>query len=206
MSRDYKSPPPKPVPSGNGSSKFLVGVVIGLFLGLGIALAVALFIQKSPSPFIDPAKSSDKEKLAKNGKEEPKQPPSAGQPEKTDAKQNEKPRFDFYKILPGVEEPVTEQEIKQAAEKTVGAPGEVYFLQAGSFQAAADADNLKAKLTLLDLPTSIQTADLQDKGVWHRVRVGPFKTLDEINRARATLGQNNVQSSLVKIRDNAIGR
>jgi cell division protein FtsN len=195
MSRDYKSPPPKPAASSGG--KFFVGMVIGLFLGLGIALAIALYIKNGPSPFVEPPKPA--EKPAK------KEDPKAGMAGET--KTEEKRRFDFYKILPGVEEPVTEQEIKQAAEKAGAAgPGEVYFLQAGSFQSEADADNLKAKLALLGLEANIQTADLPDKGKWHRVRVGPYTKIDEINRARATLAQNAIQANLVKIKDAAASR
>jgi cell division protein FtsN len=32
----------------------------------------------------------------------------------------------------------------------------------------------------------------------HRVRVGPFRDPDEMNRARALLAQNGVQASVVK--------
>lgn len=112
----------------------------------------------------------------------------------------DKPRFDFYTILPGSEQPVSEQEIKQAA-KQEGAAKESYFLQVGSFQAAAEADNMKARLALLGLEALIQTADIPDKGVWHRVRIGPFSNIEDMTRSRTLLAQNDIPSSLVKIKE-----
>jgi cell division protein FtsN len=52
----------------------------------------------------------------------------------------------------------------------------------------------------------IQTADIPDKGVWHRVRIGPFTNIDDMNRTRSTLVQNNILSSLVKIHDTPAAR
>jgi cell division protein FtsN len=115
-------------------------------------------------------------------------------------KPSDKPRFDFYTILPGSETPVSEQEIKQAA-KQEGAAKDSYFLQVGSFQAAAEADNMKARLALLGLEAVIQTADIPEKGVWHRVRIGPFTNIEDMNRSRALLAQNDISSSLVKVKE-----
>jgi cell division protein FtsN len=75
---------------------------------------------------------------------------------------------------------------------------DVFYLQVGSFQKAADADNLKAKLALTGLYASVQEVNIPDKGTMHRVRVGPFRDPDEMNRARALLAQNGVQASVVK--------
>ena len=112
----------------------------------------------------------------------------------------DKPRFDFYTILPGSEVPVSEQEVKQVA-KQEGTVKDNYFLQVGSFQAAAEADNMKARLALLGLEASIQTADIPDKGVWHRVRIGPFANIEDMTRSRALLAQNDIPSSQVKIKE-----
>ena len=78
------------------------------------------------------------------------------------------------------------------------APVETFFLQVGSFQKAADADNLKAKLALTGLDASVQEVSIPDKGTMHRVRVGPFRDPDEMNKARALLAQSGVQGSVIK--------
>ncbi|HSN38909.1 MAG TPA: SPOR domain-containing protein, partial [Burkholderiales bacterium] len=111
-----------------------------------------------------------------------------------------KPRFDFYKILPGNEEPVTEQQMKEAQKKPPEAK-DAFFLQAGAFPNASDADNLKARLALLGVEASIQTTTVPDKGVWHRVRVGPYTSIEELTRIRNTLKQDGIETTLVKVRE-----
>ena len=68
-------------------------------------------------------------------------------------------------------------------------------MQAGSFAKADDADKIKAKLALLGIEASTQTATIPDKGVWYRVRLGPYKNADEMNRVRSFLKQNGVDST-----------
>ena len=75
----------------------------------------------------------------------------------------------------------------------------MFFLQVGSFQKAADADNLKAKLALTGLYAAVQEVNIPDKGTMHRVRVGPFRDPDEMNKARALLSQNGVQGTVIKL-------
>jgi cell division protein FtsN len=48
---------------------------------------------------------------------------------------------------------------------------------------------------------SIETTTLPEKGVWHRVRMGPYTSVEELNRIRDTLKQNGVQTTLVKARE-----
>ena len=190
INRDYK----KSSNSSKSGNPMITGMVIGILLGLAIALAVALYINSAPSPF---RQQPPPPKATPEAKPGAKLPPAqnGGKPSaKADAEKN---RFTYYDILPGTEQPVTEQEIKQAPQGK-----EQYFLQAGSFQTEVEANNLKAKLALMGVEALIQTASVPDKGVWHRVRVGPFTDIEEMNKARATLSQNGVQSSLIKVLEN----
>lgn len=201
MSRDYKKTD-RPSPKKGGSPLFS-GILIGLVAGLAVAIGVAVYINFSPKPFVSrdkpPAQPAEAAQAPAKGSDAAQKPAPADTPDKND-KTSGKPRFDFYTILPGSEEPVSEQELKQA-KKPEGAAKEGYFLQVGSFQAAAEADNMKARLALLGLEAVIQTANIPDKGVWHRVRIGPFASIDDMNRARALLAQNNLSSSLVKMHE-----
>ena len=130
--------------------------------------------------------------------------PFLGRPKRrvnhTIAAPDSKPRFDFYKILPG-EQTASDQQFKDAQKAPATGERETFFLQAGAFQNAPDADNLKARLALVGVEATIQTATLPDKGVWHRVRVGPYTSVEELNRARDALKQNGVQTTLVKARE-----
>jgi cell division protein FtsN len=181
MSRDYKNGGTAP---GRGRPMG-VGVLIGLLLGLCLALGVALIINKGPTPFV--------EKKAGAPAADPAQKPSTAAPGP-----ESKTRFDFYKILPGSEEAVTDKEFKRAA---TPAAKEVYFLQVAAFQNPADADNLKAQLALAGIEAKIQTAQLPDGKTWHRVRIGPFTDMTELNASRATLKQNSMESNLIKVRE-----
>ena len=58
---------------------------------------------------------------------------------------------------------------------------------------------MKASLALLGMEAIVQTATIPDKGVWHRVRVGPFTELSQINSAKADLAQNGFKADLIKV-------
>ncbi len=182
INRDYK----KRVTDGFKSNNPMVtGIVIGVLIGLAIALMVALYINAAPSPFRQQASTSAAGKAA-----------ASPNGQKPNAKaESQKNRFTYYDILPGTERPVTEQEIKQAPQGSK----DQYYLQAGSFPNETDANNLKAKLALMGIEATIQTVSVPDKGVWHRVRVGPFSDAEDMNTARTTLAQNGMQPSLIKV-------
>jgi cell division protein FtsN len=202
--KDYKSRSRSPAqrPARGGT---LLGIFIGLVLGLGIATVIAVYMTKAPVPFVTkPAAQSPKSSqpapdrsLAETAR--PAEQPKAGAPT-AEAPKTDK-RFEFYRILPGQEEPVSEKDLRQAAKKGTAGPRELYVVQAGAFQNPADADNLKARLALIGLQASVEPATLPDKGTWYRVRLGPYAQLDEINRVRGQLAQNGVEASLVKLKE-----
>src|SRR6266511_2846273 len=190
MSFDYKQLSPHSTPDYPGS--FLIGLFFGFLLGLAVAAGIAIYFFKTPIPFADRTRAPEKAPPA--GQAVLPEPPKS-------AKAEDKPRFDFYRILPGKEEPVTERQMREAAKQAgkPGAPKDTYFLQAGSFQNPADADNLKARIALMGLEANVEPANLAEKGVWYRVRLGPYTRVDEINRIRQQLTQNGVDASLVRI-------
>lgn len=204
MSKDFT--PRRAAKKSSGGST-LLGVFIGLILGLALAAGIAVYINKTPIPFLDKSKPAEKAVAPKAGSTTPNLADTLKPaPEKA---AGDKPRFDFYKILPGQEEPVSEQQIKQAAKEAAKATAEgkdlkdVYLLQAGAFQNPADADNLKAKLALIGLEAVVEPTNLAEKGMWYRVRIGPYTKIDDLNRTRSTLAQNGIEATLVKVKDAA---
>ncbi|HZN85869.1 MAG TPA: SPOR domain-containing protein [Burkholderiales bacterium] len=197
---------------------FMLGMFVGLLIGLAIALGVALVLNKTPIPFM----SRDKP-LAEEGKPAGKPPAIAGLPQggpaeamapvpKPAAKAADKPRFDFYKILPGGEEPVSDRELRErlraaaaakSAPAAVPASQDVYFIQAGAFQNPADADNQKARLAILGFESNVEPTNIPDKGTFYRVRLGPYTKVDELNKVRQALAQNGIDANLVKLKDPA---
>ena len=201
MSRDYKN---SGTAASTRGSPMWVGILIGLLVGLCIALGVALYINKGANPFLQ-QKQKAAEKAAEKATEPQKEAQGtetyrsgASTAEKHSRNAEGKPRFDFYKILPGTEEAVTDKEFKRAAP---AATKEVYFLQVAAFQSPSDADNLKARLALAGIEAQIQTATLPDGQVWHRVRVGPFLNQDELGKSRDALKQNRMEANLIKVRE-----
>lgn len=167
-------------PKRSGGSPVFTGVLIGLVLGAVLAVGVALWATGN-NPF----------KLKPASPERTPPPPAAVEPAPP-ATPEAAPSFDFYKVLPGD----APGELPPTPDAAAGTP--LYYLQAGAFQNADDADNLKAQLALLGLEAEIQTSDVADKGVFHRVRVGPFRAMDEVNSTRSLLSQNNIPATLVK--------
>ena len=200
MSMAIRKPRRIPATRKQSAGGFMLGMFVGLIAGLAVSLAIAFYLNKTPVPFLT-AKTKQAEKDAAAGKA----PALAGLPQgAVAAAPAEKPRFDFYKILPGQEEPVSERELRDRMKSGRGqqdGPKDVYFIQAGSFQNPADADNQKARLAILGFESSVEPANLPDKGTWYRVRLGPYNKLDEINRIRQALAQNNIDASLVKIKE-----
>lgn len=191
MTRDYKNSSSTREKKTSKGSPFFSGLLVGLVLGVGISVVLAIFITGGKSPFenkVTPAAVIDPEISV----EAP-----AAIPE-TITETAEKPRFDFYTILPGSETQISEQEIQQKqTQPTV--TNETYFLQVGAFQTEQEADNMKAKLALQGMEAIVQTAEIPEKGTWHRVRVGPFSDINRINSARAQLLENGFTADLVKI-------
>ncbi len=199
MTRDYKnagSRKPAPQPPG------WVWLSLGLLIGLAIALLVYLGgyniseLRNSRSAPVQPEASPPADTRSVSKPPQPQTPPAPAAA---------KPRFDFYTILPEMEVAVPEQETAAKPAQGEGAvpldkPG-AYILQAGSFRSLEEADRLKASLTLLGVEAGIQTVTVNNKDTWHRVQIGPYNDLAEVNQVRARLKQNNIEVVLLKVRN-----
>lgn len=201
--------------SGFGGT--LLGVFIGIALGLALAAGAAFYLTRGGNPYLsasparEPSRDAAREP-AKSGRVEPGA--------------TEKPRFDFYKILPGVEEPRVQARPgeraapdKTAAERAAppdkaiarlddhpasppadgkSRAGERFWLQAGSFASEADAEGLKARLAFAGWEATVQTAMLPDKGVRYRVRLGPYDNTEELTRMKGELGKRGFDVAVIK--------
>ncbi len=213
-----------PPPRRSGAGGTLLGIFIGIVVGLGLAAGVAFWlIRHSPTVQAVAKDARDASRDARGAT------PGAA----------DKPRFDFYKILPGIEEPkvqpkapdrgdraVAEQARDRGADKGAATPpsppsppaatpddekvasvdpsqkgpkaGERYWLQAGSFSAQADAENLRARLALGGWEANVQEGTVADKGVRYRVRMGPYDSPDELARMKADLARRGFDVAVIK--------
>ena len=212
MSRDMK-PRKRSAParkkSGGG---MLVGLFLGLVLGVLVAAGVVWYIFKTPAPFSNKGQpaSTTLPPTVNGGPVALPGKPGDPIPEVTD-----KPRFDFYKILPGnaeaIPDPKSTDQIQVDTKSTEQNPAdavktapekenllkEALFLQTGSFQNPGDADNQKAKLAMMGMEAVVQQVMVQEK-VWYRVRLGPFRKMEDVNRMRSELAGAGLEANVVK--------
>jgi cell division protein FtsN len=174
----------------SGGSSVFTGVLIGLAVGAVLAVGVALFVTGN-NPFKSGVATPETQEITPPPAVEvapTATPDTAPPPVEPEAA----PSFDFYKVLPG-DSPNEPPPVPDTAPNQP-----LYYLQAGAFQNADDADNLKAQLALLGVEAEIQTTEIAGKGMFHRVRVGPMRAMDEVNSTRSLLTQNNIPATLVK--------
>ena len=202
-----RNPGSKPAASRNGVNPLWTGILVGIVVGVGMAAGLTWYLMKSPGTFLqkeqvtvnpsaDAAKPVASVEIAKPAQKSPTVVPGEG---------SGKPRFEFYKVLTdkqdaAVTAPAKRADKPKAADSKVAVtkPATAYephLLQAGSFPKADDAEKLKAKLALLGVEASVQSAAIADKGVWYRVRLGPYKSEEELSRARNFLKQNGVDAT-----------
>lgn len=118
-----------------------------------------------------------------------------------------KPKFDFYTILPETET-VLPPERRAAKSKTAKAKpeqGVTYILQAGSFASFEEADQLKAKLALAGLVAQIQKVTVEGRGEYHRVRLGPYERIDQLDAADLQLQKMDIKAIRLKVKKGAPG-
>ena len=117
----------------------------------------------------------------------------------------EKPRYDFFTVLPEMEVIVPEQELKDSSKPATAstattpppANAEKYLLQVGSFKQSKDAEEMKARLALLGMAANVQTVNV-DGTTWHRVRIGPVSGAREADDYRQRLSNNGIESLVMK--------
>jgi cell division protein FtsN len=225
-----KAPPSsKQKPAGKGSP-LMIGLLMGLLVGIALSLGVAFFVKSGGSSFQEkatpaPALPTEIKPVQPEAPPPAAAPADAGQissetvdPAKKPAESDKKEdRFTFYGILTETTPPAPAAEPKQPNQPpaaaapaapdspaTPSAPkavGERYYLQVGAFKTEQEADNTKAKLSLLGLEAVVQTANIPDKGILHRVRVGPISGSDDLSRIKAELARNGFNAEPVKIQN-----
>lgn len=199
MAKDYKHSGRAPAKKKSGPSGGLMltiglfaGLIIGVVIGLGV-VATRTYVEIRQQLARDLAASAH---------------PQARSAERGPSAEN-RPRFEFYKILPEMEVVVPDEEARKltapkpskpaATTATATVSKERYLLQVASFQNHADADRLKAQLALLGVEAGIQTVEIKGGETWHRVRVGPFSDQASLTSTRERLQSNGIKSILLKL-------
>jgi len=163
----------------SGAGGTLIGVFIGLVLGLGLAAGVAYYLMKANGPF--PAQAG------KEAREAPRDPSRTA---KADAPASDKPRFDFYKILPGVEEPKVQAAAPKSPDRALVDQAKAGPDKAVEKSAAKAGDKAAEKVATAE-PTA--AAKLPER-FW--LQAGSFATESDAENLKARLAFAGWQASI----------
>jgi len=172
-----------------GWAMLLIGLVIGLFVAFLVYLD-----DLDPRPEDDIAIDADDDVVA----------------------ESDRPRFEFYSILPELEVVIPEfprREEREAPEieEGIAPPSEGidpvpapdadgrFFLQVGSFQEQNQAESMKAQVALLGLDVEVRSVQVNGDD-WHRVRVGPFSDPESLEQAQDRLRDNGIDYLVLRDR------
>ena len=73
-----------------------------------------------------------------------------------------------------------------------------YYLQVGAFREQQRAIQLQKKLSRMGFKSEIQQVSVDDTGVYHRLRVGPFSNPEELARTKLKLYALGIESRTLK--------
>lgn len=198
MAKDYKDRGEKRTKKGATASTptkpgrwILIGCLVFGFIAFLVYLKSTAPIKQVGIPKISATETTENTTaLVKAKPEKPKKKHVTENPAENIA--SVEPEFTFYTILPAGEVVVPEHEIKaRIREELVGRGNATqYTLQAGAFRNMKDADHLKAELAMLGIASKIEIGLVNNKPTWHRVRLGPYTKLDEVEKIKAQLKKN----------------
>jgi len=189
MARDYKARKRK-------SAGFSGWTTFGVGLCLGLAVAVAVYVRDHrgdapPAPVVKAPKKkghgSEPQDAGGGDAAVPDTPPKT---------------YDFYNMLPKFEVIVPEKDrdvkpdVHQAPETRRG----TYVLQVGTYKEFADADRERAQLALQGVESYVEKVSVNNNS-WQRVRVGPIRNLDELNRLRQLLRKADLNVLVIRVGD-----
>ena len=204
---------------------FGMGLIVGLVIGLALAVGVALYVTKAPVPFVNkvPQRSAEQDaaEAQRNKNWDPNAPlaskvprplptqaegaasaASAGAPAGAATASAPAAVRNPAAILAGqAPAPGVAASAAPNIKASKAAPGSdpfTYFVQAGAFQRAEDAEAQRAKLTMLGLEPRILEREQSGRTVY-RVRMGPFEKQAEAEALREKLAATGMEAALVRI-------
>jgi cell division protein FtsN len=204
----------------NARGGTLIGFVLGLLLGVGAALAVAVYVTKVPVPFVDRGVTrnaeQDQQEAERNKgwnpnagmgfKHELPAPPTPSAPAEPAAEPPAAPEAgpDSKPVADAVAELLKNKDKEAAAPAIAPAPVAapttdklIFFVQAGAFRSADEAEAQRARLALMGLNAQVSEREQAGKPIY-RVRLGPYKEQDKAESALGQLKAGGVEAALVR--------
>ncbi|TWO68276.1 sporulation protein [Caenimonas sedimenti] len=205
----------------------IVGVIIGVVLGLAAALAVAVYVTKVPVPFLNKGPSRTAEQDAAETKKNQNWDPNAPLYGKNPAKAASAPAASASAPAAAAStakaKDAKDKEAEKSKDKTLEPPAVVgrpppadplgdlaaartgsaadpflYFVQAGAFRTAEDAEAQRAKLSLMGVEAKVLEREQAGRQVF-RVRVGPFEKREDADRSKEKIEAGGFETALVRV-------
>ena len=202
----------------------LLGVIIGALIGLGAALAVAVYVTKVPVPFLNknqPRSADTDAAEAKKNKDWDPNVPLAGKNATKSAPVISGPIGDVIQAPSPPAAPAVvvgkpkvsidplgdlakaKSEAKSDPRPDIGAAAGgadpfSYFIQAGAFRTPEDAEQQRAKLSLMGFQAKVTEREQSGRTVY-RVRLGPFDRKDEADRNKEKLDDQAIETAMVRV-------
>jgi cell division protein FtsN len=176
------------------------GFGVGLGLGLVLVLASLAWAQSQLRGVT--AALADRPVVPEASADRPARGSAADDTAVVDDPGAEGARFDFYDRLKNSEVVVTEQgkeAVPVPPSGLIDRPG-TYVLELGSWRESADAERARAKAARLGVAASVQRVT-HDGFEFHRVRIGPFSKLDQLNRTQAALRAADIDAFAIRVGD-----
>lgn len=205
-----------------------LGLVLGAIVGLAVALAVAIYVAQVPVPFLNKGATrstqQDAAEAERNKDWDPNAalrgrgaanvpapvggvvaplPEAAPIPAPAEASA---PALGAPAVAPPRAPAASADPLGELAAARSGLPPPAvappdpfaYFVQAGAFRAAPEADAQRARLSLLGVEARVSEREQAGRTVY-RVRVGPLQNRDAAERVRERLEQNGFDAALVRV-------
>lgn len=197
----------------------IVGIIIGVVLGLAAALAVAVYVTKVPVPFLNKGQNRSAEQDAAETRKNRDWDPNAPLYGKNPAKPLPPAPGGIAPAPPvaTIPAPATAPDARAtpatkpaarsadplgdlAAARTPspGADPFLYFVQAGAFRNAEEAEAQRAKLSLMGMEAKVTEREQSGRQVF-RVRVGPYEKKEDADRQKEKLEAGGVETALVRV-------
>jgi cell division protein FtsN len=190
-----------------------VGFIAGLVLGLAVALGVAVYVTKVPIPFLhqSPSRTADQDadESRKNKDWDPNAPLYGKNPAKPAVAASAATGTVAAASAPAAAKAPAASAPK--ATSTGDALGDLakakaaaatdpmmYFVQAGAFRTAEDAEAQRVKLSLAGVEAKVSEREQSGRAVF-RVRVGPLDSKDEAEKTKERLESAGFETALVRV-------
>ena len=205
----------------------LLGFLLGFLLGLAVALGVAVYITKVPMPFMNKTQSRNAGEVTDPKRDWdpnaglpgrlPPKPEAPVQPAEASGEAGAAPAAPAAAPVaapataappPKASDPIGDLARSRAEPARVAVPvspaaeanGDPfqYFVQAGAYRTPEDAEQQRAKLSLMGLQARVSERDQAGRTVY-RVRLGPFDKREEAEKARERLSGNSIEAVIVRM-------